>query len=152
MIRRHDHSMSAIVLASFALVAVIVMAGEARATWKPSYGNEPVAVQNWFRTAPLTPQASIRFGFENCCEQAERLRTKFVPTINGDWAYYPDPTCTHDGCQLLPIPADVVHSDPIRAINPKDNDLPEFKEMRREGVLFIWQGIPTCFWPPEPST
>lgn len=138
--------------AILAIVAIVVIAGEAKATWKPEYGHEPAAVMNWYFKAQLTPLAQMRLHFSGCCENADRLRTKFVPTKDGDWAYYPDPTCTHEGCQLLPIPADVVHSDPIRAINPKDDDLPEFKSMRREDVLFVWNGIPTCFWPPEPST
>jgi hypothetical protein len=134
------------VLGVFFISAFWVLA--ANATWKPSYGESPAAVQQWFRSAEIMPAARARLGVYTCCEQAERLMTKFVGT-GTEWSYYPDPNCTHNGCALLPIPNDVVHEEPIRAIDPKDDDLPEFQAMRSEGVLFIWNGKPTCFWPPE---
>ena len=138
------------VIAGLALAAWLA-AGGANATWKPEYGKSPPAVQQWFKSARTTPAAALRFGFSYCCEEAERLRTKFLPSENGDWSYYPDPSCTDKGCQLLPIPNDIVHDEPIRALDPKDDDLPQFNAMRREGVLFIYDGRATCFWPPEPS-
>ncbi len=52
------------------------------------------------------------------------------------------------GCKLLVIPDDVVHEGEIHAKDPKDDTLPEFDAMRREGVLFIYLGQPSCFWPP----
>lgn len=122
---------------------------DANATYKPEYGKSPESVQEWFKSARVTPQASMRLNFSHCCEQAERLRTKFVGKRGGDWSYYPDPNCTAAGCALLPIPNDVIHEDRITAANPKDDGLPEFDSMRREGVLFIYSGRPTCFWPPE---
>ena len=91
---------------------------------------------------------SARLGIYTCCAQSERLMTKFVGA-GSEWSYYPDPNCTRAGCALLPIPNDVVHDEPIKALDPADDDLPEFKAMRREGVIFIWNHKPTCFWPPE---
>lgn len=134
------------------LAAVLCLGGlldPVWATWKPEYGKSPEAVQEWFRSARTTPIAALRLRFSYCCEQAERLRTKFVGKANGEWSYYPDPACTHEGCALLPIPNDVIHQEPIKANDPKDDALPEFDAMRREGVLFIYGGKPTCFWPPE---
>lgn len=120
----------------------------AHATWRPEYAKNPQAVRDWFVAATPTKAAGARLGIATCCEQAERLMTRFVGA-GTEWSYYPDPDCAHKGCKLLPIPNDVVHEEPIRALDPADNDLPEFKAMRREGVLFIWNGKPTCFWPPE---
>lgn len=139
------------ILAAAMLAVVVVLAAPVKATWKPEYGKEPQAIQNWFKAAKPTPVAGARLGIWYCCEQAERLVTRFVASAAGEWSYYPDPNCSHKGCALLPIPNDVVQNEPIRALDPKDNDLPQFAQMRREGVLFIWQGKPTCFWPPEPS-
>lgn len=137
--------MRLVILVSF------LLCGVASATWKPEYGKSPVPVQEWFKAAPLTEAATHHFPFYKCCEQAERLMTKFVGKQGGEWSYYPDPTCTNSGCPLLPIPDYIIHNDPIQALDHKDDSLPEFEEMRREGVLFIFQGKPTCFWPPEPS-
>ena len=53
------------------------------------------------------------------------------------------------GCTLKGIPADVVHEDEIRALNVNDDNLGEFEQMRREGVLFIYRGEPACFWYPR---
>jgi hypothetical protein len=141
------------ILAWIAFIALLVHAlplvSAAHATWKPEFGKSPAAVQQWFRDAAPTPAARARLNIFRCCEKAERLMTKFVGRPGGEWSYYPDPACTAPGCRLTPLPNDIVHEDAIRAPDPKDDGLPEFAAMRREGVLFIWDGKPTCFWPPE---
>jgi hypothetical protein len=121
----------------------------AGATWKPEYGKSPPSVQLWFQNAQTTLESRPRINYIMCCEQSERLRTKFVGSKEGEWSYYPNPNCISAGCPLFSIPNDVVHADRIKAIDPKDDDLPEFKQMRRDGVLFLYHGHPTCFWPPE---
>jgi hypothetical protein len=77
--------------------------------------------------------------------------TKFVADTGHEWSYYPDPNCAHKGCRLKPIPDDVVHEDEIHAPDPADDSLPEFELMRQQGVLFIYHGEPSCFWPPQRS-
>jgi hypothetical protein len=124
-------------------------------TWKPEYGRNPPAVTAWFKRARVPGgcnndgHAWTRLGICGCCENADRLKTKFVGTPGGEWAYYPDPDCTTKGCTLKGIPADVVHEDEIRALNVNDDNLGEFEQMRREGVLFIYRGEPACFWYPR---
>jgi hypothetical protein len=141
------------------LALMVVSTGvDAGATWRPEYAKSPLAVQNWFRLAAPPDAAQRRLGIGRCCEQAERLMTRFVASAAGDWAYYPDPACTSRGCKLLPIPNDIVHRGRIKPI-PGTLDgldaaelrrtLKTFETMKREGVLFIWQGKPTCFWPPD---
>ena len=80
--------------------------------------------------------------------------TKFVHKDGHEWEYYPDPNCTVKGCKLEPIPDYIVHEERIESRIFKDDNLPEFQQMRREGVLFICNiyscmGKPACFWPPE---
>lgn len=158
------------IAAGIAAALLLVMLSPALSTWRPEYANSPKAVQDWFKAATVAgweqysacraksqtvadcahhSPAHIRLGIANCCEEAERLKTKFVSNAQSEWAYYPDPACVTDGCALLPIPNDIVHDKPIRALDPKDNNLPEFEQMRREGVLFIYQGKPSCFWAPK---
>jgi hypothetical protein len=120
-------------------------------TYKPEYDKNPAAIREWFKNAETTPLARLRLGFKSCCEHADRLMTKFVALPDNEWAFYPDPACTVRGCKLLPIPQDIIHNEGIHAIDPKDENLPEFEAMRREGVFFIYAGRPTCFWPPEQS-
>jgi len=139
------------VLMAIVFGVCVTWGGKAAATYKPEYAKNPPSVQEWFKSAQLTPQARARLFIAGCCEHADRLRTKFVPRSDGEWSFYPDPNCTAAGCQLLPIPSDTIHEDTIRAFDPKDDGLPEFDAMRREGVLFIWNGQVTCFWPPEPG-
>jgi hypothetical protein len=129
---------SAALLALACLVpAALLPAG---ATWKPEFGRSPQAVQDWFAAAEIAGgqggPAHRRLHILKCCNQAERLRTRFVATPGHQWSYYPDAACIVKGCPILPVPDDVVHRDRIRAPDPKDDALPEFQEMRREGVLF----------------
>ncbi len=121
------------------------------ATWRPEYGKNPEAVQRWFRDATVMPRAVPRLGIAKCCNQAERLMTKFVALPGHQYMYYPDPTCTWKGCKLLPIPDDIVHEEEIHADNPAEDSLPEFDAMRAEGILFIYMGKPSCFWAPKES-
>lgn len=137
---------------AMAIVLLVFASTQSHATWKPDYAKSPLSVQNWFNSARVkggtTGLAYKRLGIAMCCKQAERLRTKFVGTTGGEWSYYPNPACITKGCLLLPIKDDVVHEDEIHAADPQDDALPEFDEMRAEGVLFIYKGEPSCFWPP----
>jgi hypothetical protein len=139
------------------LTASMTIASDA--TWKPEYAKNPPAVTAWFKEARVPggcdnsqkAKAWNRLGICGCCEHADRLKTKFVADAEGDWSYYPGPGCPTKGCPLKPIPNDIVHQDGIHALNSYDDPLPEFDQMRREGVLFIYQDQPACFWPPEQS-
>lgn len=130
-------------------IAFWISVSPGHATYKPEYDKNPEAVKEWFKMARTTPQAGQRLDIYYCCEQAERLRTKFVASKNGEWAYFPDPNCVTSNCKTMTIPNDIVHSEGIKAKNLDDDKLPQFDAMRREGVLFIYNGVPTCFWPPE---
>lgn len=124
-------------------------------TWKPEYSKVPQPVIDWFKAQLVKGGAKghayQRLGIVECCEHAERLRTKFVAIPGQEWMYYPDPNCITKGCMLLPIPDDVTHEEEIHALKPEDDNLPEFIEMRKEGVIMIYNGQPSCFWPPTES-
>lgn len=136
-------------------ISLLVAVLPARATWKPEYATAPEAVKHWFEAAQVNGGCSDkgaafqRLGICLCCKWSERLMTKFVASPGHQWSYYPDSNCTVKGCPLKPIPDDVVHEDEIRALDPADDALPEFDAMRRQGVLFIYHGEPSCFWPPQ---
>lgn len=102
--------------------------------------------------------AYVRLNLRGCCDEADRLKTKFIPSRDGDWSYYPDPECTRAGCPLLPIPSDVLEYTPIAPPPGSLTGLSQaeiadvlaiFARMRMEGVLFIHKGRPSCFWPPQ---
>lgn len=141
-------------LISFLIVlSLIWILTPAQATYKPEYGASPPAVQKWFQHQLIMPAAQKRLPWMSCCDHADRLKTKFVGTGKGDqWFYYPDPNCTTKGCKLVRIPDDVIHPEEIRALDPEDDQLPEFDQMRNEGVLMIFAGQITCFWPPQTGT
>lgn len=122
------------------IIALVILA-----TWKPEYAKSPNAVQDWFKEAQVTKEAQLRLGFKNCCDQSDRFDTQFRvdrSTAGDSWFYRVDG-------QWVRIPDDVIHSDEIHASNPDDDKLPEFEQMRREGVLFVYDGRPACFWPPQ---
>jgi hypothetical protein len=91
------------------LTASMTIASDA--TWKPEYAKNPPAVTARFKEARVPggcdnsqkAKAWNRLGICGCCEQADRLKTKFVADTEGDWSYYPDPGCTTKGCLLKPI-------------------------------------------------
>ena len=139
-------------LISFLLLFFVSIS--AHATWKPEYAKNPQSVQMWFQLQKMNPAVSIRLGYGSdafCCDHADRLMTKFVGGPVNEWSYYSDPNCTHKDCPLKQIPNDAIHTEEIHALNPLDDNLPEFAAMRREGVLMIYEGRVTCFWPPQPS-
>lgn len=140
-------------LLATAVIVFLIGLNTAHATWKPDpLHPTPQAVQDWFRAQQLATQSAMdRLHIKMCCHDAERLVTKFVGTKEGEWAYFIDPNCTNSGCPSNQIPNDVIHDEEIHALTKADDGLPEFEAMRREGVLMIFLGRPSCFWPPEPS-
>ena len=124
-------------------------------TYKPEYDKVPDAVKSWFEAQHVkgpcdqSGMAYHKLGICGCCKNADRLMTKFVANKDQQWSYYPDPACTVKGCTLLPIPDYITHDEGIHAENPLNERMPEFEQMRREGVLFVYRGQAACFYPPE---
>ena len=114
------------------MALLLLTAGFANATWKPDYAASPPEWIAWFRAAELTEKARERFPFKNCCEQADRFKTNFK-VESGRWSYLKD-------TQWKDISDDIIHYE-------DDPKMPE--QLKREGVLFIYRGQETCFWPPQ---
>lgn len=113
------------------LIALMMFVSTCNATWKPEYSNTPKEWLDWFNGAQLTPQAQARIGYTSCCQHSDRFVTKFRPE-GGHWYF-------EDEGQWKLIPDDTVHET--------DPNMPA--QLRHEGVLFIYNGLVTCFWPPE---
>ena len=99
-------------------------------TWRPEFGTSPQAWINWFMNARTTPAVTARTGFNSCCAQSDRFVTSFKHDDhwyfmrNNVWVEIPDDT-----------------------IEPEDPKMPD--QLKEEGVLFVYNGLVTCFWPPS---
>jgi hypothetical protein len=111
---------------------MLLSAGYANATWKPDYALSPPEWLTWFQKAELTDKARLRFPFKNCCERADRFKTAFK-IESGRWRYL-------SGDKWREIPDDIIHYE-------DDPKMPE--QLKQEGVLFLYNGAETCFWPPQ---
>jgi hypothetical protein len=61
----------------------------------------------------------------------------------------PRPQLHDEGLPTSAHPDWVTHDEGTHGLNGFDDTLPEFDPMRREGILFIYKGKPSCFKPPE---
>lgn len=132
-------------MALWLLLALFIILVPAHATWKPEYGQAPIEVQDWFK-AQLVPteSAQARLGFSLCCDHSDRVKTKFLSNGSKDEWWYQDP----DTGKMVRIPDDVIHYEDIPAgSSPEAQET--FRQMRAEGILMVYNGKITCFWPPE---
>lgn len=135
---------------------------KAGATYKPEFASHSPRLKIWFQEAKLTAEAKKRVGWIYCCEQSERVRPHYL--INkkdglDEWSYLCDGSKDLEAAcvgrevgSYKPIPHDVVHQEEITVPKGFENDpkvAEEFRQLRAEGVLFIFNGMETCFWPPE---
>jgi hypothetical protein len=108
----------------------------ALATWQPPPGYVPSkAVKLWFKEHDI------------CCLKAERVRTKFKHSPDGNWEY-------RDRGAWLPIPRWITYSEGVVPPKGHENDPTftkdlQFQQLRAEGVLFVFGGGPECFFPPK---
>ena len=85
----------------------------------------------WYEKQEINPNAIKRLGisWKSCCNHSDVVKTRFRvdrTTYEDEWWYL-------DGNNWRKVPADVVHwNDPTPDGQP---------------VLFVYQGIPTCFYP-----
>lgn len=120
---------------ALAFAFTLLVGSQGWAFWKEEYANLPQSTRNWFKNAELTPAARRRLNnWTKCCDHADWFRTKFKPGERTDeWFYEYEPG------KWKKIPQDVIHYE-------RDPSMPD--DIRREGVLFIYNGYETCFWPP----
>jgi hypothetical protein len=71
---------------------------------------------------------------EECCDHGDWYRTKFLPGSYGEeWFHEAEGRWKR-------FPPDIIHYAMDPAMPP---------ELRRQDVLFVYNGTETCFWPPE---
>jgi len=124
----------------WALLLLLLVAGsEAHDTLH--YAQSPPEWQKWFGEARTTEESRPRlsaqgFIWHSCCNKADRVKTQFrVNNVNGAdewWFWFQD--------KWNKVPDDVIHWE-------ADPTMPA--QLKVEGVLFIYNGLVTCFWPPE---
>lgn len=130
---------------------------------KPSRGHEhdPHWVQytpderNWMGEALTTQRsrprlASKGFVWHSCCNQGDRVKTQFrVSKESGqdEW-WFLKKGDTEQTDEWVRIPNDIIHTEEDFDDDAKMKNKMS-PQMRTEGVLFIYQGTPTCFWAPQ---
>ena len=109
---------------------MVAMNKAARAEWKPEYAQASPEVREWYRNAPLTPEAQQRFPFKKCCDHADVVKTQFrVNRTDGrdEWFY------EHTPGHFKRIPDDVIHWG--------------VSAPGGQPTLFVYAGSETCFFP-----
>lgn len=119
-------------MTKFWLVAVFVLiAFPANSKWKPQYAELPQAERDWYSTRILTPAAEAIYHFHSCCNNADRVLTKFkVNRVNGqdEWWWL-------DGEVWKLVPPIIIWWDEHSPTG--------------EPVMFAVNGRPVCFYPPQ---
>ena len=116
-----------------AILLTFILGLPSYAHWRPEYARNDKATRDWFESRTLTPEAEAEFHFHSCCNNADRVQTKFkVNKVNGsdEW-YYLDP----DENKFVIVPDYIIH----------------WNEHSPDGspVLFAVGGRPVCFFPPD---
>ncbi len=165
---------AALLLVCFAAVLLAMSIKQARATWKPEFSKHSAALRAWFQVAQPTPPAKLEFGLSYCCEQSERVKTKFTLTRAddgeqwwmecgadvvvfcqenhkqaGEWVRIPEKIIHHEG---IVTPREFVGRSGDKGIVgdvEREQVELEFQQLRIEGVLFVFNGHLVCFWPPD---
>lgn len=138
--------------------AVPVILGQAAAhEGDPQWAQYTPDERNWMGEASTTERsrpglAAKGFTFQSCCNHGDRvkaqLRSSKGPTgYEDEWYYFKKGTeLTTD--TWVRIPNDVIHTEEDAEADAKmKNKMSD--QLRTEGVLFIFNGVVTCFWPPE---
>jgi hypothetical protein len=166
----------AVIIITVAIMAcgMLALSRYAGATWKPEFSKHSAALRSWFQVAQPTPLARLEFGIFYCCEQAERVKTKFnlvqgddgeqwwmecgadVVVFcqenhkqNGEWVRIPEKIIHHEG---IKTPGEWVGRSGERGIVgdvEREQVEAEFEQLRMDGVLFVFGGHLVCFWPPD---
>lgn len=137
-------SMNLFVVLAALVFAWVVVLNKARGHDTLHYIQAPADWQKWFSEALTTPESRPRlatqgFIWHSCCNHADRVKTQFKVSENKpyeDQWHYLDPQTQ----QWVRIPNDIIHYE-------DDPTMPT--QLKIEGVLFVYQGLPTCFWAPQ---
>ena len=103
------------------------------------WANSPYSA--WMKKQTVNPEARQHYNipWASCCDHADRVKTQFrvgKGKYGFDEWWFVDPSDN----QWKRVPPDIIHEEFDPTMPP---------QLRTEGVLFIYYGKPTCFWPPE---
>lgn len=145
------------IVAWVALVLWAVFVTPAHAHGMPEFAQLTPDEQNWMGEASTTlrsrPELAAKgFVWPSCCNHGDRVLAK-LRSVKGpdgyedEWWYLKkgDETQTDEWVR---IPNDVIHTEEDEAEDAKMKNKMS-PQLRTEGVLFIYNGLVTCFWPPE---
>lgn len=113
--------------------------------------------QNWMGEASTTERSRHRlakegFVWHSCCNHGDRVLAK-LRSIKGPDGYEDEWYYLKNGDEVrtdewVKIPNDVIHTEEdLPADSKMKNKMSP--QLRSEGVLFVYNGVVTCFWPPE---
>lgn len=126
----------------------------------PSWVQYTPDERNWMGEASTTERsrpglAAQGFTFQSCCNHGDRVKAQLRSVkdpsdplgYRDEWYYLKkgDEVRTDEWVR---IPNDVIHTEEdAEADAGMKNKMSD--QLRTEGVLFIYNGMVTCFWPPE---
>lgn len=128
---KEDHMLKLLLYGTATICLLVLSHALSKAEWKPEYAQAPQHVRDWYKAQELNPEAKVRLGvsWKSCCEHSDVVKTRFRvdrSTADDQWFYL-------DGNTWRQVPADIIHwNDPTPDGQP---------------VLFVYSGMPTCFYP-----
>lgn len=136
---------------------VLVATTKGRAHDTPAFAALTQQEQNWMGEAQVTARsrpglAAQGFVWTSCCNHGDRvlakLRSEKGPDGYADVWFYLKKGDEVRTDEWVRIPNDVIHTEEDLEADAKTKN-PMSPQLRAEGVLFIYNGTVTCFWPPE---
>lgn len=114
--------------------------------------------RNWMGETMTTVRSRARlaaqgFVWNSCCNHGDRVIAKLrsIKDPSGKyedvWQYLKKGDAVHTD-EWVRIPNDVIHTEEdLEADSKMKNKMS--RQLRAEGVLFVYNGVITCFWAPE---
>lgn len=113
--------------------------------------------RNWMGEASTTERSRPRlaqqgFVWHSCCNHGDRVKAK-LRSVKGPDGYEDEWYYLKKGDEVrtdewVKIPNDVIHTEEDLAADSKMQNKMS-PQLRSEGVLFVYNGVVTCFWAPE---
>lgn len=140
------------------VVLYIVLCSLALAHGTPEFAQLTPDERNWMGEALTTVRSRPRlaaqgFVWHSCCNHGDRVIAKLrsIKDPSGKyedvWQYLKKGDEVHTD-EWVRIPNDVIHTEEDLAADSKMKNKMS-QQMRAEGVLFVYNGVVTCFWAPE---
>lgn len=149
--RRVDIPWGLIIAGAILTWLTFAVVGLARAHGTHEFAQLTPEEQRWMGEALTTERsrpglAAKGFTWHSCCNHGDRVKAR-MRSVKGADGYADEWYYEKDG-EWIRIPDDVIHMD-IDEEADAARPTPMSPQLKQEGVLFIYQGTITCFWPPK---